>query len=226
MKKIGLLLLAALWILLSCDKKSPSKPNIIFIMMDDLGYGQFAPNNEKLTTGDFDPFFVEVVNATQGYDQQKALEFSKIAMPTISKLAEESVVFTKAYTSSSLCAASRLGIATGRLQNRMGVYRNIDCEKKGLDPNSHLAETIHAQGYATAHIGKWHVGTRRDQMIIDALKNHGIQDTLSYQQVRNLHPDVFEELFDAGYYGSVIDKHNPLQNGFDYYFFIQRYINS
>ena len=205
-------------VLIGCKEKTPQKPNIIFIMMDDLGYGQFGLHNEQLTTSEFDPYFVSLVREKQGYDLGQALEFSKIAMPTLNKLAEEGMVFTRAFTSSSLCAPSRLGIATGTLQNRMGIYRNTDCEEKGLEPNSHLAERIKAQGYATAHIGKWHVGKRNDQMIINALKNHGIQDTLTYGQVNKLHPEAFEELFNAGYYGSVIDKHNPLQNGFDYYF--------
>ncbi|MCG8309044.1 MAG: sulfatase-like hydrolase/transferase [Cytophagales bacterium] len=202
----------------SCKDKITEPPNIIFIMMDDLGYGQFGIHNKSLTTEEFDPYFVGLVQEHERYNPEQALDFSKRAMPTINKLGEEGIVFTRAFTSSSLCAPSRLGIATGILQNRMGVYLNIDCEQLGLAPDSHLAEMIKAQGYATAHIGKWHIGRRNDQMIIDALKTHGIPDTLSYNQMRKDFPEVFKDLFDRGYYGSVIDRHNPLQNGFDYYF--------
>ncbi len=202
----------------SCSTVIITPPNVIFIMMDDLGYGQFGLHNENLVTGDFDPFFVSLVNENEGYDPKQALDFSNIAMPTMNQLAEEGIVFSRAYTSSSLCAPSRLGIATGILQNRMGIYRNTDCEQKGLEPNSHLARIIKSQGYATAHIGKWHIGKRNDQMILDALKAYEISDTLSYSQVRRNYPDVFKDLFESGYNGSVIDQHNPLQNGFDYYF--------
>ena len=205
-------------ILESCHREHVDRPNVIFILMDDLGYGQCGLYNDNLTVNEFDPLFVDSVKRSQGYDLYEALKFSKIAMPTLNTLAEEGMLFTRAYTSSSLCAPSRLGIATGRLQNRMGIYRNIDCETKGLEPNTHLARYIREQGYATAHIGKWHIGRRNDQMIIDALRSHGILDTLSFGEVRDAYPEIYEELWDAGYYGSVIDAHNPLQNGFDYYF--------
>lgn len=201
----------------SCSTENP-KPNIIFIMMDDLGYGQFGLYNDNLSTNDFDPLFVDQVNKNEGYDVHQALEFSKMAMPAMHSLAEEGILFNRAFTSSSLCAPSRIGIATGILQNRMGIYRNIDSEQKGLQPNAHLAAHIKTQGYATAHIGKWHIGRRRGQMIIDALRRHGIYDTLTYGQTGKIYPEVYQELVEEGYYGSVIDEHHPLQHGFDYYF--------
>jgi uncharacterized sulfatase len=202
----------------SCKPIVETPPNVIFIMMDDLGYGQFALHNDQLTTDQYDPYFVSLVNENEAYSMDKALEFSKIAMPGMHQLAEEGIVFRNAFTSSSLCAPSRLGIATATLQCKMGVYRNTDCEQRGLDPNSHLAELIKQQGYATAHIGKWHIGRRNDQMVIDALQKYGIADTLTYAQTGRLYPEVYQELLEGGYYGSVIDEHNPLQNGFDYYF--------
>lgn len=55
-------------------------------------------------------------------------------------------------------------------------------------------------------------------MLLDALERHGIQDTLSYNQIREFYPDIFRELNDSGYYGSAADNIHPLQNGFDYYF--------
>lgn len=201
----------------NCDSE-PLPPNILFVMMDDLGYGQFGLNNDELTVEQFDPFFLELVRDEQGYDPEQALDFSRRAMPTLNQIANEGVFFTSAYTTSSLCSPSRIGIATGILQNRMGIYRNTDGEEKGLEPHSHLAERMKELGYATAHIGKWHMGKRKDQMILDALSAHGIDDTLTYSEVWQNFPEVFKVLHDNGYYGSVIDRHNPLQNGFDYYF--------
>jgi uncharacterized sulfatase len=55
-------------------------------------------------------------------------------------------------------------------------------------------------------------------MLIDALRENGIEDTLSYGQIAKKYPEIYEELVNQGYYGSVVDEHNPLNNGFDYYF--------
>jgi len=210
--------LAIILLFACCQKPKPEPPNILFVMMDDLGYGHLAIHNDSLVVEDFDPKYLEHVEEYGNYDPEEALQFSKIATPTMTKLAREGIIFTRAYTSSSLCAPSRLGIATGILQNRLGVYRNTDCEARGLDPGSHLVEKINDKGYATAHIGKWHIGRRRNQMILDALQRNGVTDTLSYFQIRGLYPEIFKELVDAGYYGSVVDEHNPINNGFDYYF--------
>ena len=207
------------FLLNACQNESQQEPpNLLFILMDDLGYGQFGLHNDTLSTSSFDPFFVQLVNDRQDYSPEKALELSKLAIPTMSKLALEGVQFSNAYTASNLCAPSRLGIATGILPNRLGVYRNTDCEERGLDTGSHLAEQLQAKGYATAHIGKWHIGKRKDQMLLDATQRHGIEDTLTYGQIGRRFPDIFQELLAAGYYGSVIDEHHPLQNGFDYYY--------
>ena len=200
------------------DKEVQEKPNIIFIMLDDLGYGQLGIYNDTIKTSDFDPFFVQLVNSFQGYSLDTALEFSKKASPTITNLARTGITFNKAYTTSSLCAPSRLGIATGTLQNRYGIYTNVDCENHGIKEGSHLAEGLHNLGYKTAHIGKWHIGIRDSQIIYDVFKEKGINEELSYAQVRKLSPEIFEEVEEKGYNGSVIRNQNPLNNGFDYYY--------
>ena len=123
-------------------QKEARSPNLLFIMMDDLGYGHFSPNNQILAVEDFNPWFVRLVKENQDYSPEQALAFSKSAIPTMSRLASEGVLFTNAFTSSNLCAPSRLGIATGLQQNRLGVYRNVDCEQRGLDPGSHLAVVL------------------------------------------------------------------------------------
>ena len=55
-------------------------------------------------------------------------------------------------------------------------------------------------------------------MVTEALKRHGINKDYSYGALKTTHPVAYEELRQAGYYGSVIDEHDPLQNGFDYYY--------
>lgn len=211
-------LLPSVLVLPAGCKKQVQKPNIIFVMMDDLGYGQLGLYNDTINTSDFDPFFVQLVNRYQGYSLDTALAFSKKASPTLSSLAKDGVIFTNAYTSSSLCAPSRLGIATGTLQNRLGIYTNEDCENHGIVPGTHLAEILKKEGYKTAHIGKWHIGVRNIQIINEALKRHGIEDELSYSQIGRSHPEIFKEVEAEGYFGSVTEEQNPLNNGFDYYF--------
>ncbi len=193
-------------------------PNLLFIMMDDLGYGHFGPNNTALAVDDFNPWFVRLVEENQDYSPQQSLAFSKSATPTMSRLAAEGILFTNAFTSSNLCAPSRLGIATGMQQNRLGVYRNLDCEARGLDQVSHLAEVLQDMGYATAHIGKWHIG-RRDRSIVCRLADSlGLDMQLDKWGNLSQDPEIYRAFMNSGYLGSVIDEHNPLQNGFDYYY--------
>ncbi len=215
----GLCVLYAFPILFfACAPEKQEMPNLLFIMMDDLGYGQFAVHNGSLTVEAFDPYFKELVAERQDYTPEQALEFSKQAMPTLSRLASEGVVFTRAFAPSNLCAPSRISIATGMMQQSRGIYINVDVENLGPEPGSHLAHKLKDMGYATAHIGKWHMGIRREYMIKDVLKRYGMNKDFSYHELRTANPAAYEELRQAGYYGSVIDEHNPLRNGFDYYY--------
>lgn len=194
-------------------KKPIQKPNVLFILMDDLGYGQFGIYNDTISTSDFNPWFVHLVDSLQDYSPEKSLEFSKMAIPALTSLAKNGIIFTNAHTSSNLCSPSRLGIATGTLQNKWGVYRNTDSEELGIIPGTHLAEKIKELDYKTAHIGKWHIG-KRDAAIIqkanDILAASGSSD-FSRSEAKQLAEKM-------GFSGSVIEKHNPLNNGFDYYF--------
>ncbi len=202
----------------STKQRETKAPNLLFILMDDLGYGHFGPNNAALTVDDFNPWFVRLVKENQDYSPDQALAFSKSATPSLNRMAREGILFTNAFTTSNLCAPSRLGIATGIQQNRLGVYRNLDCEQRGLDPGSHLAGVLQDMGYATAHIGKWHIG-QRDKSIIDELADSlGLDMQLDRWGNLRQSPDIYRAFMNSGYLGSVIDEHNPLQNGFDYYY--------
>ncbi|MRI00108.1 sulfatase-like hydrolase/transferase [Kriegella sp. EG-1] len=194
------------------------KPNVIFVLMDDLGYGQFGVHNDTLKTADFDPYFVQLVDSLQGYSLDEALDLSKTAMPTVNKLARDGVYFTNAFTSSSLCAPSRMGIATGVMQNRFGAYTNVDAERRGIDRGNHLAQKMKDLGYQTAHIGKWHIGHFDNSMVQSALKENGLSDTLKLHQIRKKNPNIYDELIKGGYMGSTAEQHHPLIHGFDYFY--------
>ena len=198
--------------------ETPDKPNVIFIMLDDFGYSQIGYNSEQISEEDYDPLFLEFTLEKGNYAPEKALEFSRKATPTLSRMAEKGVMFTNAFASSNLCAPSRIGIATGIQQNKWGIYRNIDCEAHGPKPGSLLVEKLHDSGYATAHIGKWHIGSRDQSMVAKFMKKHGIKDSAGVYPSVWKHPKVREDLNENGYMGSCVPEHHALNNGFDYYY--------
>ena len=110
------------------------KPNFVVILADDLGYGDLG---------------------IQGH--------SKIRTPEIDRMAREGVRLTEFYSPAPTCTPARVGMLTGRYPYRSGLVRVlIPKEKWGL-PQSEitLAEALRENGYATALVGKWHLGGRK-----------------------------------------------------------------
>ena len=108
-------------------------PNIIYILADDLGYGDISTFNPE----------------------------GKINTPNIDQLAKEGMMFTDAHTSSSVCTPTRYGILTGRYNWRSTLKKGVLTGKsKALIPNNRttIASMLKKQGYRTAFIGKWHLG--------------------------------------------------------------------
>ncbi len=218
MKRLLFSLLLIILIFAGWKNTEESKPNFIFIMMDDYGFGQFAAHNDTIEVQDFDSLFLAFERERNNYSPEQALEFSRKATPTLEEMAGNGILFTNAYTPSNLCAPSRIAVATGIHQNKWGIYRNIDCEQHGLKPGSHLVEELHNNGYRTAHIGKWHMGSRNRELLKEACRKNGLPDTLNLWQLRSINPELAGDLENNGYMGSVIDEHHALNNGFDYYF--------
>lgn len=197
-----------------------TQPNVVFVMLDDLGYSQIEAYSRGLDPEEFDPALLQHVEEKGDYTPEEALRMLRKATPTLSRLADEGIVFEGAMAASNLCAPARIGVATGILQNRWGMYRNIDVEAAGLKPNSHLAERLQDSGYATAHIGKWHIGGRDHEMVDRFLDQRGVENTQghTYWTLGKDYPEVKKALKGGGYEGSVRPKDHPLNNGFDYYF--------
>lgn len=216
-------LLSIIIILASCDgakKVKQEKPNVIFIMLDDFGYSQIGYNSEQISKEDYDPLFLQYTLENGDYSPEQALEFSRRATPTLSRMAKEGIIFSNAFASSNLCAPSRIGIATGIQQNRWGIYRNIDTEAHGPKPGSLLVEKLQKAGYSTAHLGKWHIGSRDQRMVSTSLKKRGVKGSTSNYDLSKIEedPELRKELNDNGYMGSCVPEHHALNNGFDYYF--------
>lgn len=112
---------------------NPDAPNIIFILADDLGYGDVKANNPA----------------------------SQIPTPAMDRLAEEGMRFTDAHSPSAVCTPTRYGILTGRYcwrtRLKRGVLWGIDHSLMNPDRTT-MADMLKAKGYSTACIGKWHLG--------------------------------------------------------------------
>ncbi|MEM8900192.1 MAG: sulfatase-like hydrolase/transferase, partial [Bacteroidota bacterium] len=127
----GLLIL----VLVACvpTQENAEPPNIIYILADDLGYGDISSFNPK----------------------------SKIQTPHLDALAEGGMRFTDAHSGSAVCTPTRYGILTGRYSWRTrlkkGVLWSYDSH---LIPEDRLtvANLLKRNGYHTAAIGKWHLG--------------------------------------------------------------------
>ena len=113
-----------------------SRPNFIFILADDLGWGDLS---------------------CYGRPDYKT--------PNLDKLAKQGTRFTNAYSASAVCTPTRCGFITGRYPGRLKVGLEEPListnQSVGLDPNHPtIASLLKTGGYETALIGKWHLGVR------------------------------------------------------------------
>ncbi len=109
------------------------KPNIVFILADDMGYGDLACQNPE----------------------------SKIPTPNLDRFAGQGVRFTDAHSPSSVCSPTRYGILTGRYAWRSRLKESVlwPWDPPLIEPGRlTVAAMLKERGYRTACIGKWHLG--------------------------------------------------------------------
>lgn len=136
---LAALLLAAILVVGSAAAVR-ERPNLLLILADDMGYGDLG---------------------CMGSQQLKT--------PRLDGLAAGGILCKQAYVASSVCSPSRAGLLTGRDPRRFGYEGNLNASARhyatrpgllGLPPSEHtLADQLRAAGYATALVGKWHLGT-------------------------------------------------------------------
>ncbi len=97
----------------------------------------------------------------QGYYDLGCYGATEVQTPRIDALAASGVRFTDYYAAAPICSPSRAGILTGRYPRRLGLEAWVQRadSRRGIPPNElTLAQLLQANGYATACIGKWHLG--------------------------------------------------------------------
>ncbi len=121
------------WI--SCLQPAMAAPNIVIIYADDLGYGDLGCYGHP-----------------------------SIRTPNLDRMAAEGMRFTDFYSAAEVCTPSRAALMTGRYPIRNGMchdrFRVLRNNSQGGLPKDEitLAEHLKGQGYATACVGKWHLG--------------------------------------------------------------------
>lgn len=108
----------------------PSRPNIVLILADDLGYGDVGCYGQK-----------------------------QIATPNIDRLAAEGIRFTSGYAGSTVCSPSRCALMTGLHTGHCSYRGNMGGEPGIPDSDVTIAEVLKSAGYRTGIFGKWGLGT-------------------------------------------------------------------
>jgi arylsulfatase A-like enzyme len=112
---------------------SPERPNFVYVLADDLGYGDVKCLNPE----------------------------GKIPTPNMDRLAAEGMRFTDAHSSSAVCTPTRYGLLTGRYNWRSRLKNGVQggMSPDLIEPNRPtVASFLKSEGYHTACIGKWHLG--------------------------------------------------------------------
>ena len=113
-------------------------PNIILVFADDLGYADIGPFSTRTDAG-------------------------RPKTPHLDRMAAEGIRLTNFYAAQAVCSASRAALLTGTYPNRIGIQGALfPAAAHGLNPDeTTIAEVLKPRGYATAIVGKWHLGDDR-----------------------------------------------------------------
>jgi arylsulfatase A len=142
-------------------------PNIVFIMVDDLGYGEIEP-----------------------YGQ------TRIQTPSLSRMAEEGMRFTQFYSASTVCAPARSSLMTGQHTGRTPIRGNKEHLPIGQEPlpagTMTVARMLKDAGYVTGIFGKWGLGYPGSEGVPT---RHGFDEFYGYLDQRRAHHFYPEFLF-------------------------------
>lgn len=181
LKNIAIVLLCI--ISFSSKGQQSAKPNIIFIMADDLGSAELG-------------CYGNTFNET----------------PNLDKLAAKGAKFTQGYTAAAICSPSRAAIMTGQYPARVGITDFLDNNSdRYLDPDKYVTvnEALAQAGYHTGIVGKWHLDTKFDNPKGNAAQ-HGFHEVIGTETKYIGDGDYFypyemnENLNEGGYDGEYL----------------------
>jgi len=155
----SLLIFAGISLNAKSHQSGVSKPNIILVFIDDMGWGDFScfGNTEAET-------------------------------PHIDRLASEGIAFEQFYVNSPICSPSRVAISTGQYPQRWGITSYLNNRKSNAERGIRdwldleapmLAGILHEAGYATGHFGKWHMGGQRDVHEAPLITEYGFDESIT-----------------------------------------------
>jgi arylsulfatase A-like enzyme len=140
-------------------ERTRSRPNIVLVLIDDMGWGDFSCFGNK-----------------------------EIQTTNIDRLAAEGLRFEQFYVNSPICSPSRVALSTGQYPTRWGITSFLNNRKENerrgmaqwLDPKAPmLARILFNAGYATGHFGKWHMGGQRDVGDAPLITQYGFEESLT-----------------------------------------------
>lgn len=143
---------------LTRNTHAAQRPNIIVVLLDDMGWGDFSCFGNK-----------------------------EAQTPNVDRLAHEGIRFSQFYVNSPICSPSRCALTTGQYPQRWRITsflnNRADNARRGvadwLDPKApSLARTLRENGYATGHFGKWHLGGQRDVDDAPEISEYGFDASL------------------------------------------------
>lgn len=150
--------------------QAETKPNVVIIYIDDMGIGDIGCYGGKF-----------------------------VGTPNIDKLAQDGLLFNQYYSAAPVSSASRCGLMTGMfpIKHQINTYlsdrkHNQNCEQKDYldDKAPSMARAFQQAGYATAHIGKWHLGGGRDVDNAPSIRNYGFDEYLSTYESPDADPAI------------------------------------
>jgi arylsulfatase A-like enzyme len=139
--------------------KLTAKPNILFVLIDDMGYGDLS-----------------------------CFGGTRVKTPNIDKLAAEGIRFTQFYVNAPICSPSRVALMTGQYPNRWRITSYLSTREEDKNRGiadwlstdaPTLARSLHDAGYYTAHVGKWHMGGQRDVGDAPLITQYGFDTSLT-----------------------------------------------
>lgn len=168
------------------------KPNIVFVFIDDMGYGDLSCFGNR-----------------------------DIDTPNLDRLAEQGAKYEQFYVASPICSPSRVAVTTGQYPARHRIHSFLASRRRNrergmrdfLDPNVQtIGKQFKSVGYETAHFGKWHMGGGRDVDDAPLPSEYGFDESLvSFEGLgdRILPPGNLSRLSEALERGEIthVEKH-------------------